>query len=645
MTYLGGEIVKSESKNATCAYCGVGCQFEIEEKILPVEKGSICSKGASQLKSIDQNRLLYPMYRENISEDFTRVSWDFAIEKVVEKIGETAPEKMGFYLSGQLLTEDYYIANKLAKGFLKTANVDTNSRTCMASAVVGYKKSIGLDYVPTTSEDALGSDLYILVGSNLSVAHSVLFKKVKKELKRGLKLIVIDPRKTEVAKLANLHIQIEAGKDIFLLNAIAKELAKAPNPNVKLNGWEEYLEQIAKVNREENLKNSGVSEKDFQKFLELWNSSENIVSSWTMGLNQSSQGVKNNLSLINLHLLSGKIFKPFNGAFSLTGQPNAMGGREVGGLATTLAVHLDFTPENVENVEKFWKTNGMPQKNGLTAYEMIRDGSLEFLFVSHTDPVFHLPNRNLVEEKFREIDFVIDANAYLGSETSKFAHLLLPASPFGEKSGVSTNYDRVVSKTEQLFQKSGESLQDWEIFAKVGEAMEFDGFNFANSDEVYKEYREMTKLSPDIDLWRDKSFPFRWGEEQRFTEANILFQEWENLSEEASDEFPLLLLTGRYSNHWHSNSKTVVAFGDRFSFVEISREDLEKLGVKDGEKIRVISRRGEVEVFAKESGDIERGTLFIPMHFREINRVTSDILDPFSKEPDYNHSAVRVEKI
>ncbi len=620
---------------ATCSYCGVGCQFEIQDKITPIEKGSICSKGASQLKSVSKNRILKPLFRDSIVEEFREVSWDFAIGKIVEKLKRVEPKKVGFYLSGQLLNEDYYLGNKLAKGFLKTGNVDTNSRTCMASAVVGYKKSLGLDFVPTTSEDALSSDLYILFGSNLSVSHSVLFKKVKKELKRGMKLIVIDPRKTEVAKLANLHIEIGVGKDLLLLNAIAKEIEK--KPNLELDGLEEYLENISKVDVEKNLINAGVSKSDFENFMKLWNSSENIVSSWTMGLNQDRQGVKNNTALINLHLLSGKIFKKGNGPFSLTGQPNAMGGREVGGLATTLAVHLDYTPENVKRVEEFWKTENMPQKGGLTAYEMIEKGGLEFLFVSHTDPVFHLPNRNLVEKRFEEIDFIVEANAYLNSETSKFVNLLLPASPFGEKSGTSTNYDRVVSKTEALFEKSGDSLQDWEIFSKIGVALGFDGFEFHNSDEVFKEYAEMTKLSPDIDMKHE--FPFRWGEEYKFQKAKIEFFEWEA----EKQNFPFQLLTGRYGNFWHTNSKTVTPFGDDFAFVEISKRDMEKLEISEGQKVKLWNEKGYIEVVAKET-DISEGTLFVPMHFREINRVTNDTLDPFSKEPQYN-TFVDVSKV
>jgi ferredoxin-nitrate reductase len=578
------------------------------------------------------------------------VSWDFAINKIVEKLKNISPEKIGLYLSGQLLNEDYYIANKLGKGFLKTANVDTNSRTCMASAVVGYKKSIGLDHVPTTSEDALNSDLYIVIGSNMSVAHSVLFKKVKKAKKNGLKIIVIDPVKTEISKIADLHIDIDSGKDLLLLNAIAKKLAKKISLDYKLNNLDEYLEKIQQVNISENLEKSGVSEAKFNKFIELWNSSENIVTSWTMGVNQSSQGVKTNLAIMNLHLITGKIFKPKNGAFSLTGQPNAMGGREVGGLATTLAVHLDYTPENIAKVEKFWQTENMPTQNGLTAYEMITKTDLDFLFVSHTDPVFHLPNRNLVESQFSKIDFIVEINSYLNSETSQFADLILPASPFGEKIGTSTNFDRVLTKTENIQNKTAESLQDWEIFAKIGQALGFEKeFNFNSSDEVFAEYSQMTKLAPDIDIWKVSDFklqmPFQWGQDFKFKEATLNFHDFEELSEKTDDEYKFILTTGRYKNNWHSDSKTQFTHKTQFDVIEINSTNMRELNLKIGDKVRVSSRRGEVVVFVKENDNLKNNLVFIPLHFKKVNYLTSDILDIWSEEPDYKYSAVKIEKI
>ncbi len=633
--------------NSTCAYCGVGCGLSIDLKknIILGQKnhitnsGLICSKGASQLKYIDKNRVLKPLYRTNIDDDFEEINWQRAIKILGDKVKQTTPAKIGFYLSGQLLNEDYYIANKLAKGFIKTSNVDTNSRTCMASAVVGYKKSIGLDYVPVTQQDAVDSDLYILIGSNIAESHIVLSQKIKKAKKRGLKIVVIDPRATKTAQMSDLHISIKSGTDTLFLNAVAKRLVelKLNKPNIKLNGYHNYLKQLKNVDIQKNLKEAGVSENTFKKFIELWSNSVNIVTSWTMGINQSANGVASNLAIINLHLLTGKIFKPKNGPLSLTGQPNAMGGREVGGLATTLAVHLDYTSDNVRKVEQFWQTSNMPQQTGLTAFEMIEQGELDFLLTAHTDPLFHLPNRNLIESKLKNIDFIVELNSYHNSETSKFAHMILPASPFGEKEGTQVNLDRVVNYQAPLYEKSGESLQDWEIFQKIGAELGFqEQFQFNSSEDIFNEYKEMTKLSPDIDIYKTsytqlKKEPFRWGQNHQFQEANIIFPEFKCLSEDISPEYPFQLLTGRLANSWHSETKA----GNNTDYCYISEIDAKNLHIKSGDMIRVKSRYGDIEIKAEIDKATPEKHIFIPMHFRGVNYLTSSLLDQFSKEPEY----------
>jgi len=630
-----------------CSYCGVGCgvDINIEKNKLSGTKehftnsGKLCSKGASQLKYISKNRLLKPMFRENIVDEFKEISWESAINKMTRKIKDTEPNKTGFYLSGQLLNEDYYLANKLAKGFIKTNLVDTNSRTCVSSAVVGYKKTLGLDYVPVIQEDAVNSDLYILIGANIAESHIVFSQKIKEAKKRGLKIIVIDPRNTKTSKLADLHISIKAGKDLFFLQAVSKRLfeLKQYQPNIKLVGLTEYIEKIKGVDISESLKIAEVSENDFSQFIKMWLKNENIVTSWTMGINQSVNGVAGNIAIINLHLLTGKMFKPKNGAFSLTGQPNAMGGREVGGLATTLAVHLDYNPENIKKVENFWKTENMPTENGLTAFELIEKGNLDFLLIAHTDPVYHLPNRNIIEKKISEIDFVVEINAYTNSETSKFANLILPASPFGEKCGTQTNMDRVVNLQNPISPKSGESLQDWEIFAKIGCGLGFEKeFAFDDSEAVFEEYKEMTKLSPDIDIWKTSYTdlniePYRWGSLHKIETANLIFPEFTESSDEVSEEFPLQLLTGRVSNTWHSGTR----ISSNTDYCEISKNDSEKFCILDKDKIQVISPYGKIEIFVKVSESVKDGTIFIPMHFRAINYLTNSDLDKFSKEPEY----------
>ena len=633
--------------NSICSYCGVGCGLDIDkergkisgQKEHIINSGKLCSKGVSQLKYIDKNRILKPLFRESLEDDFSEISWEKAIKIVGDKIKETVPNKIGFYLSGQLLNEDYYLANKLAKGFIKTNIVDTNSRTCMASAVVGYKKSLGLDFVPVTQKDAIESDLYILIGSNLAESHIVLSQKIKDAKKRGLKIIVIDPRETKTSKMADLHIQIESGKDLFLLQAISKKLFELEKyaPNIELIGYKEYVKQIKEVDISENIEIAGVSKSQFQDFISLWIASENIVTSWTMGINQSVNGVAGNLAIINLHLLTGKIFKDKNGPLSLTGQPNAMGGREVGGLSTTLAVHLDYTSENIKKVEKFWNTKNIPTENGLTAFEMIEKGALDFLLVSHTDPVYHLPNRNLVENEFRKIGFVVEINAYKNSETSKFSNMILPASPFGEKYGTQTNLDRVVNLQKPIYKKSGDSLQDWEIFAKIGIELGFKReFSYLDSESVFEEYKKMTKLSPDIDIWKTSYSdleiePFRWGDGYYFQKANLIFPAYEKGADDVSTEFPLLLLTGRVANSWHSGTR----ISSDTAFCNISKNDSLKFGILEKQKISVISAFGKIQIIAKISNTVQDGTVFIPMHFRGINYLTNSNLDRFSKEPEY----------
>ena len=647
--------------NSVCSYCGVGCGFEIDKKVkgkkdYPSNKGLICKKGNLSDKIVN-NRLLTPLYRENKNDEFREISYNEAIEIITTKLQNTTPQKTGFYLSGQLLNEDYYIANKLGKGFIKTNNIDTNSRTCMASAVVAYKKILGSDYVPLTMEDALNSDLYILAGSNIAEAHIVFFNRVKKAKKEGLKVIVIDPRFTKTAGIADLYIPINAGMDTCFFLAVAKRflddnLIDYEFLKQKTNFDESYFEELQKIDIKENLKIAGVSEEEFEEFIRLWRKNQNIVGSWTMGLNQSSEGVEKNISFINLFLLTGKFFKPKNGALSLTGQPNAMGGREVGGLATTLAVHLDYTPQNIQKVEKFWNTSNIPTQIGLTADEMIKKGNLDFLLIAHTDPVYHLPNRNETENKIKEIDFVVELNAFMGSESSKFANLVIPVAPWGEKEGTQTNLDRLITILQPFKEKKAK--QDFEVFCDIAKSLGFSGFEFKNSKEVFDEYKEMSKLSSDMNIYECKydelkTKPFRWGEnlDEALTpnkKANLLWVKPQNRSYKTNEKYPFILVTTRLPNHWHSMTKTSQVIKDEVEFVEMNEKDMLSLDIKENQIVKVKSEYGEVKLKVKIA-NIKKGVVNIPMHFSGVNYLTNNILDPISKEPDYNMTRIRIEKI
>ena len=639
--------------NSVCGYCGVGCGFEIEEKIkgkkgYPTNDGLICKKGSLQ-KGLE-NRILKPLFRKSKNEKFKEIAYDEAIAIVAEKLKKTNPKKIGFYLSGQLLTEDYYVANKLAKGYIKTNNVDTNSRTCMASAVVAMKKVWGSDYVPLTMDDALNSDLLILAGSNIAEAHIVFFNRVKKAKKRGLKIIVIDPRFTKTAEIANLYIPINPGGDIYLFLAVAKRFLDEGMIDFeflrkKVNFDEGFFEKLKKIDIDEYIKKAGIEKKHLDEFVKMFRENKNVVGCWSMGLNQSSEGVEKNISFINLFLLTGKIFKDKNGALSLTGQPNAMGGREVGGLATTLAVHLDYSFENIKKVEKFWGVKNIPKKPGLTADEMIKKGNLDVLIISHTDPVFHLPNRNETQKAFNRIDFVVEINAFRGSQTSKFANLIIPAAPFGEKIGYQTNLDRVISKMNAFEEKKAK--QDYEIFCDIAKALGFSGFDYETNEDIFNEYKEMTKLS-DMNIYEMKGSPFRWGEnlkeaKTKNKKANLIWVEKQNRSLKPSKKYPFILITTRLANHWHSKTKTTQVIKDETDFVEINEIDMKNLGIKEGDFVRVKSEFGEVRLKAKKA-NLKRGVVNIPMHFLGVNYLTNPVLDSKSKEPDYNHTPVRIER-
>ena len=660
-----------------CAYCGVGCKFEVKEQKLkglkhyPINHGLSCAKGISQIQTIHTNRLLEVQKRDSTNNDFTISTYEKSLKFIAEKLKQTDPKKVGFYLSGQMLNEDYYVANKLAKGFVGTANCDTNSRTCMASAVVGYKKSFGIDYVPVRMEELEHCNLLILIGANTAEAHVVLHNKIKKAQKKGLKVVVIDPRFTLTAKNADLYIPLKVGTDIDLLNLLAIKLIKAGHIDSDFikdhsNNYHSYKERLLALDEKVLLNRTQLTTDIFEAFYTLFIQSKNIITAWTMGINQSVQGVDKNLAINNLHILTGQINKRGSGPLSLTGQPNAMGGREVGGLSTTLAVHLDYSEENCQKVADFWKSDKLPKANGLTAFEMIEkadQNELDILIICHTDPVYHLPHRNFVEEAMKKVDLVVEINAYKGSETSKFAHIQIPTVPFGQKEGTQTNLDRTLTRAISFEDKDG-LLQDWEVFTRLGKYLDYKkAFNFKNSQEVFEEYQEMTKLSKDghLDIYKAdyvalETSSFVWGD-KLFSKnifatpnqkANLFFIENKNLSEKTSEMYPFTLLTGRTRDQWHSGSKTtqidILLKHKTLEFVEIHSKDAKALDIYEGESVKISSLRGEL-VASVIFADINRDTIFIPISHRDINYLTDDKLDPYSKEPDYNHSAVKIEKI
>lgn len=659
---------------SVCGYCGVGCGIEFDTQRLigdvtyPINEGKLCSKGVSELVSIQtKTRLLRPLIRHDIREDYTISSWEETIKVIADKIRISPKEKVGFYLSGQLLTEDYYIANKLGKGFIGTNNVDSNSRTCMASAVTAHHKAFGIDYVPVRMKEIFKSDLLILVGSNTAEAHVVFHNQIVKAKKQGLKIIVIDPRWTDTAKLADLHLPIKVGGDIDFFNLVASRiidegLVDEVFIEKSVNNYTLLKNKFKRIPKTKMLKRTGLTEDQFEQFWEMFKSNQNIISAWTMGLNQSSQGVDKNLALINIHLLTGKIFKEGNGPFSLTGQPNAMGGREVGGLSTMLAVHKGFDKASIKEVSEFWNTDKISSEVGLTATEMLR-ANLDVLIICHTDPIYHLPDRNQMEALIQKIPLVVEINAYDDSETSTFAHIKLPAAPWGEKEGTQTNMDRTLTKQMKLTRTSIDCKADWEIFQLLAQALGYaKEFNYPNVKAIFEEYQKMCQLTPHLDIYNANyedlsKEPFVWGEaireEGRFftpnQKANLHFVENKLLSEKTSLAYPFVLLTGRTRDQWHSGTKTnlprTLLHYKKLNFCEIHPNDAKRLKIQSGERIKIVSARGEIESEAEVTEDIREKTIFIPLSHRGINYLTHGLLDTESLQPDYNHTAVQVKKI
>src|SRR5690606_4761697 len=505
----------------TCSYCGVGCGIIIkkdtENKILveadpnhPVSQGMLCSKGMNLHYVVNDtsDRILYPEMRWSRSHPRERVSWDDALDRashvfksIIKKHG---PDSVAFYVSGQSLTEEYYIANKLTKGFLGTNNIDTNSRLCMSSAVVGYKKTFGEDSVPISYEDIELADCFLLTGANPAWCHPILFRRIEKHKENNpdVKIIVVDPRKTDTANFADLHLQIIPGTDVILYNAIGRRLLERGLIDYDFiknhtNDYQKYREQILSISLKKAAKICGIPENDLKKAADMIGLSSGFISMWAMGLNQSVVGTDKNVSLINLSLITGQVGKPGSGPFSLTGQPNAMGGREVGGMANLLAVHKDLHNENHrKEVASFWGVQQISPKPGLTATEMfdaLEKGSLKAIWIICTNPLVSMPNARRVEKALAKAKFVVVQDISHSSDTTKLADLLLPAAGWLEKEGTMTNSERRISYLPKVINAPGEAKPDIEILCEFATHMGFRGFNYQTTEDIYKEYCAMTK--------------------------------------------------------------------------------------------------------------------------------------------------------
>jgi ferredoxin-nitrate reductase len=691
----------------TCSYCGVGCGIIVTndpkngitvkgDENHPVNRGMLCSKGMNLHYVVNDtsDRILYPEMRGSKNHPLERVSWDTALDRAAAVfssiIKRHGPDSVGFYISGQCLTEEYYLVNKLVKGFLKTNNIDTNSRLCMSSAVAGYKKTFGEDSVPIAYADIELADTFLITGANPAWCHPILFRRMEqhKEKNPKVKIIVIDPRKTDSALAADLHLQIVPGTDIVLYHAIAKRLIEkgyVDNDFVKnhTENFNLYKDLVLSSSLEKASKLCGIPVNDIKLAADIIGKSKAFISLWAMGLNQSVIGVDKNTALLNLSLLTGQIGKLGSGPFSLTGQPNAMGGREVGGMANLLAAHKELAnPEHRKEVADFWGVDNISEKPGLTATEMfdaLESGKMKAVWIICTNPLVSLPEARRVEKALQNAKFVVVQDISHNSDTAKYADLLLPAAGWLEKEGTMTNSERRISYLPKGINAPGEALSDVEILTRFAKKMNFTGFNYNTTEEIYKEHCLLTK-NTNIDIsflnyTRLKNEgTFQWpvpdyghaGTPRLFTDKKFYTPSQkaifnipafiENKSEQPSDLYPFILTTGRIRDQWHTMTKTGkvsrLMTHTPSPMLEINPIDAYKSNLKDGDIVVVTSKNGTVRVKAKVSDLIKEGVLFLPMHWgkqlendlNRANNLTNTLIDPISKEPDFKYTTVSVAK-
>jgi assimilatory nitrate reductase catalytic subunit len=705
-----------ESK-ATCCYCGVGCGVIVEtdgERITsvrgdpehPANFGRLCTKGSTLHLTADpvlqqQARALVPEMRLRRSDQRERASWEEIQHHLAGKIADTVrlhgPDSIGFYISGQLLTEDYYVFNKFAKGLLGTNNVDTNSRLCMSSAVAGYKQTLGADAPPSCYEDFDHAGLIFIVGSNTAYAHPIIYRRIEEARKRNpaLKMIVADPRRTDTARDADLHLAILPGTDVALFNGMLhiclwEELVDHAWIAAHTEGFAELKRTVRDYTPKFVAETCGISEDDLTKAARWFGESKAALSLYCQGLNQSSSGTAKNAALINLHLATHQIGKPGAGPFSLTGQPNAMGGREVGGLANLLSAHRDLAnPEHRAEVARLWGVDDVPAKPGKTAVEMfeaVRAGEIKVLWIACTNPAQSMPDQKLVREALNKAELVIVQEAYRTTATVDFADVLLPATTWAEKEGTVTNSERRISRFRPVLPKPGETRHDWEIVIDIARRIEaLQGrsrslFPYSDVEQIWNEHRESTR-GRDLDitglsyrileeqgpqqwpfpegasegkkrLYEDGVFPTATGK-ARF--VNTVYQP---VAEPVDARYPFHLNTGRLRDQWHGMSRTGTV-AQLFSHaaepaVVMSGFDMERRLIREGDLVHVTSRRGSQILPAMAGDDMRAGQAFIGMHWGEeyvsgrgghgVNALTTPAFCPSSKQPELKHAAVKILK-
>ena len=688
----------------TCPYCGVGCGVLAEvsangdvavrgDPEHPANFGRLCSKGAALAETIDlDDRLLFPEVHG------VRSDWDSALDLVAGKFSEAirvhGPDSVAFYVSGQLLTEDYYAANKLMKGFIGSANIDTNSRLCMASSVAGHKRAFGADTVPGCYEDLELADLVVLVGSNLAWCHPVLYQRIAaaKEKRPGLKVVLVDPRRTATADIADLHLSIKPDGDVPLFLGLLRYLARTRSTKrgyIKQHttGFKDALRSADALDLYALVRMTGISAEMLEKFFMLFAETEKTVTVYSQGVNQSASGTDKVNAIINCHLATGRIGKPGMGPFSVTGQPNAMGGREVGGLANMLAAHMNIEDAaHRERVQRFWRSPTIAAQPGLKAVDIFRavaDGRIKALWIMATNPVVSMPDAESVDAAIRACPFVVVSDVTAATDTARLAHVRLPAAAWGEKNGTITNSERRISRQRSFLPAPGDARPDWWIICEVASRMGFEGsFAYSEPSEIFSEHAALSGFenggARDFDIgalaalgdaqyedldpvqWpraADLPAPARMFSDGRFftPDGKARFVDVKSCETHTAPGFPLTLNTGRVRDHWHTMTRT--GKSQRLSqhcaepFVEIHPQDAARFHISDADLVRVSTGLGAILVRALLTPRQQIGSIFVPMHWNDqfASRARVDVLaeaitDPISGQPASKFIPARVER-
>jgi assimilatory nitrate reductase catalytic subunit len=703
---------------STCPYCGVGCGVVIEaegDRIVgvrgdpdhPANFGKLCSKGSTLHLTVRagteaQGRATRPLRRAGRGGSLIPVAWEAALDEIADRLATTVerhgPDSIGLYVSGQLLTEDYYVFNKLAKGLVGTNNIDTNSRLCMSSAVSGYKQSLGADAPPCSYADIDHADCLFIAGSNTAWAHPVLFRRIETARARNpsLRLIVVDPRKTETAREADLHLAILPGTDVALCHAMLhvmlwEDLADLGYIERCTEGFDDLKRLVREFTPRAAAGICGIAEDDIVQAARWFAGSQATLSLYCQGLNQSASGTAKNSSLINLHLATGHIGKPGAGPFSLTGQPNAMGGREVGGMANLLPAHRELSnPAHRAEIARFWGIERLAERPGTTAVEMFeaaREGKIKALWIVCTNPAQSMPDQAAIREALAKAELVILQEAFLNTETAAGADFLLPATSWGEKDGTVTNSERRISRVRRALRGPAEARDDWRIAVDVARRLEARWrpgaptlFPYASVEDIFAEHRETTRFR-DLDITGmsyallDGQGPQQWplpegstgGLERLYCEgtfptasgrARFVATPFAATVEKTDARFPIALNTGRLRDQWHGMSRTGTV-AQLFNHSEEPRlamhaTDLARRGLEPGDLVQVQSRRAAVRVMVEVSEDLRPGQAFLPMHWGSaslsgiaalgVNALTTSARDPVSQQPELKHAAIRVTK-